>query len=249
MATPSDWRRPGPMSSDLGRGSRIGCARAAAWRGTQGSRGSRFAPLGRIGRYDEIVLACHGDETLALLTRCGPRGTRALGALRYQRNLAILHRDHKRHAAAPAAAGRAGSITPTARRGAGNPVSYWMNRLQGIDEDLSALPDAQSHEGNRRRQIFDRPVEFDHPVFDFAASAGQAALRQMQGRRNVGSAAPIWATAFTRTGWSARCRWPKRWVACAVVPDCGGRQDPARAYRATADSGELPRRRQPESKQ
>ena len=48
---------------------------------------------GETEAYDEVVLACHGNEALALLKDAGPEEREALAPFRYQRNLAILHRD------------------------------------------------------------------------------------------------------------------------------------------------------------
>ena len=43
--------------------------------------------------YDEIVLACHSNEALALLADADAREREALSPFRYQRNVAVLHRD------------------------------------------------------------------------------------------------------------------------------------------------------------
>src|SRR5689334_11987027 len=43
--------------------------------------------------YDHVVCAGHGDETLRLLSDADQHERAALGAFRYQKNLAVLHRD------------------------------------------------------------------------------------------------------------------------------------------------------------
>ena len=49
---------------------------------------------GGVETYDRVVMACHGDEALALLRDAAPSERAALSAFRYQKNLAVLHRDH-----------------------------------------------------------------------------------------------------------------------------------------------------------
>ena len=44
-------------------------------------------------RYDRVVMAAHGDETLALLADAGAEEHAVLGAFRYQENRAVLHTD------------------------------------------------------------------------------------------------------------------------------------------------------------
>ena len=44
-------------------------------------------------RFDHVVLACHSDQALALLTDVTPQERAVLGAIRYQPNRAVLHTD------------------------------------------------------------------------------------------------------------------------------------------------------------
>jgi predicted NAD/FAD-binding protein len=48
---------------------------------------------GETHTYDQVVMACHGDEALALLKDAGSAERAALSAFRYQKNIAVLHRD------------------------------------------------------------------------------------------------------------------------------------------------------------
>jgi predicted NAD/FAD-binding protein len=89
---------------------------------------------GTSHRFDEVILACHSDEALALLADATPQESAILGAVRYAPNEAILHKD--------------ASYMPT-RKAAwaswnvsrGDPdapieLTYWMNRLQGQDSNF-----------------------------------------------------------------------------------------------------------------
>jgi predicted NAD/FAD-binding protein len=138
---------------------------------------------GETETYDEVVLACHGNEALALLKDAGPEEREALASFRYQRNLAILHRDE--------------SVMPRRRRcwaswvytsdgQADDPritVSYWMNRLQGIDQRYPLFVSLNPKCALDERLVFDA-AEFDHPVFDAGAIAAQPKVQALQGVRN-----------------------------------------------------------------
>jgi len=139
---------------------------------------------GETASYDDVVLACHGDEALALLKDAGAAERAALSPFRYQRNLAVLHRDE--------------SVMPRRRRcwaswvyasdgEASHPritVSYWMNRLQGIDERYPLFVSLNPKRPIDEKLVFDT-AEFDHPVFDAAAIAAQGQIRALQGVRNT----------------------------------------------------------------
>lgn len=132
--------------------------------------------------YDQVVLACHGDEALALLTDADAQERAALSAFRYQRNTAILHRDT--------------SLMPRRRRCWASwvytsdgeflhpriTVTYWMNRLQGIDESRPLFVSLNPKRDIPDEMIFDK-AEFDHPLFDSAAIAAQPKVAALQGRR------------------------------------------------------------------
>ena len=134
---------------------------------------------------DHVVLACHSDQALRLLADALPAERAALAAIPYQGNHAVLHADRalmpRRRAVWSSWNYLAHS---TADGGARVSVTYWMNRLQNLDADrplfvsLNPLrePDPALTFGTWR---------YDHPVFDAASLAAQAALRAVQGRKRV----------------------------------------------------------------
>ena len=139
---------------------------------------------GESHTYDQLVMACHGDEALALLKDAGSTERAALSAFRYQKNLAVLHRDT--------------SVMPLRKRcwaswvyhSDGNrahphiTVSYWMNRLQGIDEKYPLFVSLNPAQPIAQDKIFDS-AEFDHPVFDAGALAAQSKIAGLQGLRGT----------------------------------------------------------------
>ena len=139
---------------------------------------------GQSENFDHVVFACHGDEALALLGDAGQAERETLGAFRYQSNDMVLHTD--------------ASVMPRRKRcwaswnyrsdgegeNAAISVSYWMNRLQGIDPACPIFVTLNPARPIAPEYVFDRHV-FDHPVFDTAALAAQHRLQMMQGVRNT----------------------------------------------------------------
>jgi len=134
--------------------------------------------------FDQVVLACHSDQALALLADCSEEERAVLAAIRYQPNRALLHTD-------PA-------LMPARRRAwaawnylsdgqAGAPavsVTYWLNRLQPLPFQspvfVSLNPLSEPDPATLIREI-----QYSHPIFDSAAGQAQRRLKSLQGRRNT----------------------------------------------------------------
>lgn len=152
--------------------------------------------------YDQVVLACHGDEALALLSDADAQERAALSPFRYQKNTAILHRDT--------------SLMPRRRRCWASwvytsdgeflhpriTVTYWMNRLQGIDESRPLFVSLNPKRDIPEHLIFDK-AEFDHPLFDSAAIAAQPKVAALQGRRGIWFAGAHLGHGFHEDGLSS----------------------------------------------
>ncbi len=143
--------------------------------------------------YDHVIMACHSDQALDLLADPSQAERRALGAIRYQDNHMVLHRDMgqmpKRRACWSSWVYKCdGGAKPQIG------VSYWMNRLQNIPEDDPLFVTLNPAQAVEERLIYDQKT-FRHPVFDRGAIAAQGHLRDMQGQRNT-----WFAGAYTRHG-------------------------------------------------
>jgi predicted NAD/FAD-binding protein len=134
--------------------------------------------------YDRVVLACHGDEALALLSDADRFEREALSPFRYQKNKAILHKDarvmpkRKRCWASWVYSSDGRDDDPAIS------VTYWMNRLQGIGNETPLFVTLNPVQPIPRERVFDEH-DFDHPVFDRAAMAAQPKVQALQGRRGV----------------------------------------------------------------
>ncbi len=170
------------IASHLGDAARAGCAAVKISR--RNDRVEISNANGTTEEFDQVVLACHSDEALQLLADATPAEASALSAIRYQRNEAILHRDPR--------------FMPKRKRcwaswnyksdGKGSEsavsVTYWMNRLQGIEEAYPLFVTLNPQSAVQERDIFDRHV-FHHPVFDAPAIDAQQKIRAIQGQNRT----------------------------------------------------------------
>jgi hypothetical protein len=134
--------------------------------------------------YDHVVFASHSDQTLSALADASPAERDALAAIGYQRNRAVLHRSpqfmpKRRRCWASWNYHTDGSVDDAAVS-----VTYWMNRLQSIDERYPLFVTLNPARAITDDQIFDEH-EFFHPVFDKAAIEAQSRLGALQGIRNT----------------------------------------------------------------
>ncbi|MEM6657557.1 MAG: FAD-dependent oxidoreductase [Pseudomonadota bacterium] len=136
---------------------------------------------GQKDQFDEIIMATHSDQSLAIL---GDGATEpeaaALSAIRYQPNAAVLHGDTRQM---PRRRGCWSSWTYRSEAGKVG-VTYWMNRLQSIPDSDPLFVTLNAPSEIAADKIYDT-VEFAHPVFDKAALRAQGQIRNMQGHNRT----------------------------------------------------------------
>lgn len=154
-------------------------------------------------RFDRVVFGCHSDDALAMLADPSAEETALLGAIRYQPNRAVLHRDP---AIMPRRKSCWGSWTYTSRDEdpmAPVGITYWMNSLQpDIARDDLILGSLNPTSQIRDELIFEE-TSFRHPVFDRAALEAQPRLQAIQGRRNTWYCGAYMRNGFHEDGYSS----------------------------------------------
>ena len=136
---------------------------------------------GRRLSADAVVLACHADEALALLESPTDDEQRLLGRFRYQPNQAYLHTDTRlmpRHRNCWASWNYISRKADDGSQAVS--VTYWMNRLQGLDADRDYLVSLNPLTPPDPVQVI-AEMTYDHPVFDQAAIGAQQELHRLQG--------------------------------------------------------------------
>jgi predicted NAD/FAD-binding protein len=138
-----------------------------------------------IERFDQVVLACHSDQSLALLGDPSSDESDVLGRIRYEPNVALLHTDAdflpRSRDAWSAWNYHAGHGDP-ARRPVS--VSYLINKLQPLPFKTPVIVTLNPTTVPRFGSVLAR-FEYAHPAFDAPAIEAQRALPAIQGRRRT----------------------------------------------------------------
>ena len=135
--------------------------------------------------FDEVVIAAHADQALAMLRDPSKSERRLLGAIRYHSNYAVLHSDPHLMPRRQGAWASWNYLSRTREDGsAAVCVTYWMNKLQGIDTATPLFVTLNPNRTIRDEHVI-RSFRYDHPYFDSAAVAAQQRLWELQGVRNT----------------------------------------------------------------
>ncbi|MDP3136042.1 MAG: FAD-dependent oxidoreductase [Burkholderiaceae bacterium] len=148
--------------------------------------------------FDHVVLACHSDQALALLTDASEREREILGAIEYQPNDTVLHTDARllpRHRKAWAAWNAYIPSDP----GEGCTVSYNMNLLQGLVSHEPFVVTLNRTQDIDPARILKR-MRYHHPVYNAAMVAAQARKHEIQGQRGTWFAGAYWGWGFHEDG-------------------------------------------------
>jgi predicted NAD/FAD-binding protein len=151
-----------------------------------GATGLRVCALAGSERFDQVVIACHSDQALAILGDSATHRQRdVLAAIRYQPNRAVLHtdrrllpRDEKMWSAWNyLAEGGVPGEQPVA-------VSYLINRLQAVPFKTPVVVTLNPVREPDPASVI-AGFDYAHPVFDAAAIGAQQRLAGVQGENGI----------------------------------------------------------------
>lgn len=153
---------------------------------------------GRLEVFDHVVVATHSDQALRLLADPSAAERDILGSIRYQPNRATLHTDGRLLPRSPRAWASWNYHRMTVPREEAT-VTYFLNRLQGIESPLPILVTL-----NREEDIDPGAViatfTYDHPVLDAGAVAAQHRHHEISGRDGISYAGAYWGHGFHEDG-------------------------------------------------
>jgi predicted NAD/FAD-binding protein len=159
---------------------------------------------GHVETFDDVVIAAHADQALAMLDNPTTEERRLLGAFRYSRNIAVLHSDPSlmpRRRAVWSSWNHIGQSRDhddnVDDSEACPAVTYWMNSLQHIPQDNPLF--VTLNPPREPRNALYREI-YDHPLFDSAAITAQRELWSLQGRRNTWFAGAYFGAGFHEDG-------------------------------------------------
>lgn len=147
---------------------------------------------------DEVIIATHSDQALAMLVDPDPLEAKALGATRYQPNRALLHTDARMLPAA-----RRARASWNYHRLADPPgqatVTYDIGRLQSLPTTTPVLVTLNRESAVDPAAVL-RPLTFAHPVIDAASVAARSLHDQVNGRRRTWFCGAYWGDGFHEDG-------------------------------------------------
>jgi uncharacterized protein len=148
--------------------------------------------------FDEVVLATHSDQALALLGDPSDREHELLGAIPYQLNEAVLHTDVR--------------MLPRRRRawaswnyhlleapGDRTTVTYHMNRLQSLQAERDFCVTLNRTEEIDPTQVI-RRISYAHPVYTAGGVRAQRRFAEISGRDRTHFCGAYWGWGFHEDG-------------------------------------------------
>ena len=150
------------------------------------AQGVRIITDGHAERFDQVVLATHTDQALALLRDPSTYERSVLGAIRYQDNRAVLHTDAR---VLPSnsktwAAWNYERAASTERESSRVCLHYLLNRLQRIPFQQPVVVSLNPLQDIDPASIVGE-YDYAHPVFDMAAINAQKSVPLLQGQQNT----------------------------------------------------------------
>jgi predicted NAD/FAD-binding protein len=163
---------------------RLGCAVTSTARTPHGVVVSDSH--GRSDHYDHVVIASHSDQALAMLADADPRERAILGAIGYAPNTVYLHRDVRLMPKRRRAWASWNFLRWRRKDKACNDVAvtYWMNPLQGINDDKPLFVSLNPPFEPASELTFGKYI-CEHLRYNAAAFAAQKRLSEIQGRRRT----------------------------------------------------------------
>ena len=153
---------------------------------------------GSVERYDQVFIASHSDQALAILQDPTRLEREVLGAIRYQKNEAVLHTDE--------------TLLPVSRRAwaswnyhllqdAQQPaaLTYNMNLLQGLPTRAQFLVTLNHGDAIDPDKVLKRMV-YDHPVYTTEAVAAQQRQAEINGVNRTYYMGAYWRNGFHEDG-------------------------------------------------
>lgn len=155
-------------------------------------------------RFDQVILASHADQSLAILAEPSAAEQAILSAIRYHPNRAVLHTDtsvmpQKKLAWAAWNYERAAHDSTESTRVC---LHYWLNLLQPLPFSQDVLVSL-----NPVREIDSALVigeyNYAHPVFDLKAIQAQGRMNELQGQHHTWFAGAWMGYGFHEDGFKA----------------------------------------------
>lgn len=152
--------------------------------------------------FDQVVIACHSDEALALLDSPSDKEQEVLGTMHYLENHAVLHTDasllptiQKVRASWNVRTGQDGNCSFT----------YSSNRLQGFRTSSEICVTLNAEDRIAPKHVI-KKFTYSHPIIDRASVKAQSRWHEINGVLRTWFCGAYWGYGFHEDGFQSACR-------------------------------------------
>lgn len=185
---------------------------------------------GHRRHFDQVIIATHANQALEMLADPSAEERRLLGSFDYIVNDTILHSDTRLMPRRRRIWSSWNYLTRDDDDGRKLAVTYWMNRLQGIESNRPLFVTLNPHREIAAEAVL-RRMSYSHPRFDARAMQAQQQLWSLQGNRNTWFCGAYFGAGFHEDGLQA---------GLAVAEEVGGVRRP---WTVLDESGRIHARR------
>ncbi len=149
-------------------------------------------------RFDQVILATHADQSLAMLADASEREQEILSAFPYQANRTVLHTDTSLLPANRRARASWNALVPASPRE--HPlVTYDMSRLQSLSGPETFCISLNRGDAVHPDRVL-RHIQSSHPFFQRDSIQAQARHGEISGQRNTHYCGAYWGYGFHEDG-------------------------------------------------
>jgi predicted NAD/FAD-binding protein len=148
--------------------------------------------------FDEVVLACHADQSKRLVVDMDREERELLGHFPYQANEAVLHTDTRMLPSRRKAWGSWNYRIPAHEKDRVT-VTYNMNMLQGLESRRTYCVSLNQTQNIDASTII-RKIRYEHPLFIPGRDQAQASHADLIRRRGISYCGAYWGYGFHEDG-------------------------------------------------
>jgi len=149
-------------------------------------------------RFDQVVMACHSDQALGMLTDATRVELEVLGALPYQKNRVVLHTDTS---VLPRREGAWGSWNYHVQGQSDEPatVTYNMNMLQTLAAERTLCVTLNPPDWIEPASVI-YETTYDHPLYTLGGIEAQGRRNEISGVNRTHYCGAYWGFGFHEDG-------------------------------------------------
>ncbi len=152
-------------------------------------------------RFDAVVIACHSDQALALLTNPSEAEHSILAAIPYFKNTAVLHTDE--------------NVLPQSKKAWASwnykqfseeqaSLTYYMNKLQSLKSKKTFCVSINQEKIDPKKSI--KTFHYAHPQFTQYSITAQSRFHEINGKNRTFYSGAYWFNGFHEDGVKASLR-------------------------------------------